>query len=395
MDVNNSHRFGVIRIPRTFWAHVFNIMISAILMYIIYDHSQMKAFPPYLYRYAAFFIGLVLVISGRCENKKRALLTIVMLVCFMTSTIVHFESELVSELCLIFAIALFFLTKEEFFDDFVIGACISFLPFLYIYIRNVIVRHYTPTNHAAIGIAITGFLLVSFLYRKGVRFTILFFIEICLTALNVVFGSRTSLVAGVVGFDILAYYYMKNNKKSNKTILLSMIGIVAVVVGVFVFYDQIYAILFLKWGHHSYEGNGNIFVQTMKASTRMAMWKEVFRSFSLFGFPSNYVLQTFGYNNVHNGYIQAYVSYGLISGVVYLTWIISVIITGIKSHQDRFIQGHLLFLFPVLVFGILESNFILDPEYQFIGLELLMTCGQLCIRNRNGSHDLANGDLKL
>lgn len=373
MNKQSRTRFGVIVLSRETINHIVNFLISLFLLVFLYDHSLLKSFDDNIYKYVMLIVSIILIVLGRAEKKRNAGIFIALVLSILISILVKNEETLIPQLCAAVAIMFFFFFDEKFFDDFTVAAVIGYIPFFYIFLVNIFVRHYPPNNHSALHVAVCGFLIVDFLQRRNVHFKIIFVIEIVLIALGVSFGSRTALIATVVGFALIVLDELRTNNKRS-TALWATVGFLALVVGIIVFYDKIYSVLFLKWGHHSYEGHGSIILNTINESSRMAMWKVVFDNISLFGYPSYYVLRTFGYDNIHNGYIQAYVQYGIFTFVLYLVFLIKSARTCIKNRIDRS-HDYFVLLIELLTISLFESNFILDPEYQFLGLILLMVCG--------------------
>ena len=132
----------------------------------------------------------------------------------------------------------------------------------------------------------------------------------------------------------------------------------------YAFQSDIVSFLFNKWGIAS-ENN--------LTSGRTDMWMDVLSDLRLFGYGSDYSLKRYGVQNIHNGYIQAYVSYGLFVGIIYIVWKLTYTIDLVVLNKNKKIANLLVVIIPLLFFNTFESMFLLDLSYPYMGfLDMLL-----------------------
>lgn len=118
--------------------------------------------------------------------------------------------------------------------------------------------------------------------------------------------------------------------------------------------DRIIELFFNKWS-----GQTTIF------TGRSMMWIDVLTDIRWWGFERDYIPLKYGLDNIHNGYLQAYTSFGVIAGILYILLTITTLLKGLRTRKNYDIQGLMIVFLPFIALSFFESTFIMDTGYPF------------------------------
>lgn len=327
------------------------------------------------YHILTFVSASILFFAGNTFKRYGGLVWPLLMTFFVISIMAKKDDSMfVQNLLMCLSLFLLFYLKKRLYNYFVIAACIVIVPFIIMYLNNIIFGGMSPGNRGSLHITVCGLLLISaaypLYYRRNKIFLAFYSFLIVSGAL---FASRTCVITILISLLLYVYFYEKElafSKRHTNKLKYAMAALVIIML----FYNTIVDFLFNKWGSNTQHS----FVSTVTESTREVMWEDISNTFTLWGFKSDYMLTQFGYGNAHNGFIQTYVSFGIICAIGYVIWCLFVLHKSIRRWKSKDMQGLILFFIPMLFFTMFESACIMDYVYPFIGLSVVIVGGQIC-----------------
>lgn len=315
---------------------------------------------------AIIIIGVSSIKKGNlviAQNRKRnidCLLIILTIVIF-----IRHDTFWIQELCMIVALVIIFDLSFETFTIFIYASCFAVAPFVIRWILALLDNVGYLGNRGPIYFTTIAILLASLMYIKDVNWKWQYLVLLVAVVLDFVGQSRTYLIVCAIAFCILTFYNFKGVFTIKKLLLL-LLGVTAVVFIAIKLQDQIIELFTNKWS-----GQTTIF------TGRSMMWLDVLSEFKWIGYEEGYIQNKYLLGNVHNAFIQSYVSYGIIVAFLYIILVVNSIIKCIKYREDRMIQGLTAIFIPVTIGAFFESNFILENEYLFLGICNAFVIGQI------------------
>lgn len=296
------------------------------------------------------------------KNNKFLILFIIVSICV---SVLRNDSETIDNILLAYILLIVFQYKENTIKNFTIASFVVIIPFMIERFPSFINGEYLG-NRAAITITTVWLLVEWYLYITRSKIMWQFLVLIICIIVDFLLQSRTYLIAACISLAMLLYFQFKEKLTLNR-----LLGIVFLAVSVFIMltiYSQNAIDLFTnKWGGRQ----STIFIG------RSMMWIDVTSQFTWLGFAPDYTMDNWGLANVHNGFLQAYVSFGFLVFGLYTLLNLYAIYKCIKLRGDVYIQSLMLVYIPVTVAAFFESNFIFELTYPFMGVVNAIYIGQI------------------
>ncbi len=370
MSVANKGYFQKIRIVFDFF--FFLSVVLATFMYLDVT-LQINYLNFSSYHYVIFFIAVAVIISGyMIKNNKSILLIIFSISVAICMLFFKKEPEYISQTFLmIFSVLIFYSINEKTFKMMIVSFAVAALPFFIRWFKIAVIEGRYIGNRNPLNLSIMLALLIYINYeskgkKKLINYIIIFgAILICLIG-----ESRTSILAWCLGFMLMLYFDV-HKKLTKKKLILLFIAVIIALALLNIYQDAIIKILINKWGSSITAEKFFTF------SGRTIIWADVLNNIEFWGLPMDYVVNKFGLANIHNGYIQSYVSFGVVPGLVYIFWNLIIIKHMINHRRNPKMQPLIIVFVPLLVINFFESIFILEFEYSLLGIIYAMLAGQI------------------
>lgn len=312
-------------------------------------------------------VGTILVLGKGTNCSPPSLLyTVLLLTIAIMSFIVNETNAALPTLFLLYGLLVVFYLKETVFSAFIIGNIVSVL---YFFVRVIPDFFQTGTflgNRWPLHSTIVGFFVIYLLNETKAKRVWVYSLFMILMLSDFLLASRTALLSCCIAFT-LQFIVDFAGKITKKKFYMMLILICAIFAIVLINFESIFTLLFNKWGSNGFLGT---------VSSRSLMWLDVLSDIHLTGYGADYSLKKYGLVNIHNGYIQAYVSYGMIAGLLYLVWKFTYMTSLFRLHKQPQVKNILIVLIPMMIWNMFESIFLLDPGYPYFGLLDAMLMGR-------------------
>ena len=314
-------------------------------------------------------IALMLALIIKTESISKLLVSILIFACI--SSIVRQDNIIMTCLYSV-SIGIFSCLKKDYFKKHIIVSFIAFLPFGIGYmVRFIKTGGDFLGNRWPIFICVITIMIIAYLYQKRTVVLPLIIIQIVFVGILAILGSRTAMITMLMSCAITVFWYYRKKTTLAKFLLF----IIAMIAMVIFFVDQlnnILQVIFMKWEINQFSSQS-----FFQFSGRTLMWEDVLKNFKFWGLGEEYTLLKFNVLNIHNSYMQAFVSHGLLTAIFYIFWHLNSIKLIRKNIDSYEVQGYAIFLIPMFIFSLLESTYIMDPGYPFLGLCIAVFQGQL------------------
>lgn len=275
------------------------------------------------------------------------------------------DSFWIQDFCMILALANVVRFNFDQFSAFVWTSVAAIIPFFLRWLLAMIRVGGYLGNRGPIHFTTVIILVVAWMYIERIKPMWQYIGLIVAATLDFLGNSRTYLIVCAIAFLLVTYYNFAG-KLTPKKLAIAFLGIVAASMVAIKLQDKFVKLFTNKWS-----GQTTIF------TGRSMMWIDVLSEFKWLGYPENYIQNTYLLGNVHNGFIQSYVSYGAVFAVMYILLILLTIAKCIKNRKNITIQGFTIVFIPVTVAAFFESNFILETEYLYLGVCNAVLIGQI------------------
>lgn len=332
------------------------------------DYSMLRGSLDFIGNYVAIFsVGIAIAFCKKNHAHRADSLFFLMLFMMIISTFARKEKALyLSNVMTIFGIAPFYNMDKDEYRCAVYGIVVGAIPSLLSWLKSFIIFRNYLGNRGPLCFSVIGFLLITVLLEKKRVYA--FAIAIFNAILCLLGSSRTSMLCNI-GCICLMLLDMWRGKLTIKKSIMIFLSVIAVMVGFSLAQDAIADLLTSKWG----AGQRQISL----LSNRELIWIAVLSNLKTWGYSSTYVQMQFQLGNVHNAYIQSYVSFGVIVGVLYVIWSVMILIKGIKNKNSKNGIALLIPIIAITVVSMFESTFILDTAYPLLGICVVMLSGQI------------------
>lgn len=343
------------------------IMIFFILFILIYKliaDSLLWDFLPFLDgKIFSFFCFIILFFvyymkDGQIHLKKSYINIEVTIFLSVLAIAILFrqDSFWITDLCMLVALIIIFESDFNVFELFACASSLAICPFFLRWLLAVFRVGEYMGNRGPIHFTTIALLLVAIMFIKNFHWKWQFIVLSLAILIDFVGQSRTYMVVCVLALFLLTYFNFKG-KLTTKKIALLFIIILFIAIFMIKFQNQIVELFTNKW-----TGQTTIF------TGRSMMWIDVLSEFHFWGYEEGYIQNKYMLGNVHNAFIQSYVSYGLVVGILYILLIIELLIKCIKMRKNKTIQGLIIAFVPITIAAFFESNFILEQEYVYLGI---------------------------
>lgn len=363
--------------------HLLICGFSALLSVKLMDYSMLRGGFDFINNHVAIFIaGAAITFCKKKRRNRYFNIFYFMLSMIVVSTFARKESEFyLTNIFAIIGISTFYNMDKDEYRCSVYGIVMGMLPFLLSWLRTFLTYETYLGNRGPLCFTVIGLLLATILLEKNRAYA---FAVVGFNAILCLVGSsRTSMLCNI-GCIFLMVLDMWRGKLTLKKFVTIFLSSVAVIIGFSLVQDAVIELLANKW--RSVQGKISLL------SNRELMWIAVLSNLKAWGYPSTYVLRQFNLLNIHNAYIQSYVSFGVIVGVLYIVWSIVILAKAIKIRNSRAGAALLLPLIGITVISMFESTFILDEGYPLLGICVVLLSGQIdhfapltCKKGRKGT----------
>lgn len=307
---------------------------------------------------------------GKYSNKYLYFDCMMLVLCAVVA--LRSDSFFMRDFCMILALTNIIRFNDCQFSFFVWTSLVAILPgFLRWFLVMIHVGGFLG-NRGPIHFTTVIILIVAWMHIKNIKPKWQYSCLIIATVLDFWGNSRTYLIACSVAFLLLTFYTFKG-KLTIKKLLTILGGIIIATIVIINLQDKIMDLFTNKWGGQ----------QTTIFTGRSMMWIDVFSRFKWIGYPENYIQDKYSLGNVHNAFIQAYVSYGVIFAIMYIILIILAIKKCINNRNNIIIQGLSIAFIPVTIAAFFESNFIMESGYVYLGVCNAVLIGQIFRESSN------------
>lgn len=329
---------------------------------LLYDNFK------YINNYVVIFISCLIILFCKSKQKnKHTSIFILLLLSIIISTFIRGESEYYISNCItIIALYIIYSLNDKEYVSAVYGIVLAVLPYISDWLLTFIKTGAYLGNRGPIHFTVIGFLLVTVLFRSKNRKKIVFFLLSFNIIVSFLGSSRTSLLCNCGCLFLAILTYLQGRLTVKKLFRIFIIGIGVSTILVYL-QNKIADLMINKWNNN----------QISMISGREKMWMNAFTNFKMWGFSSDYTQILYGVGNIHNGYVQAFISFGVITGVLYVIWTMSIFVLGFKHRKNRDMQCMLLAYLPVTVLSMFESTFIMEKGYPLLGICTVLICGQI------------------
>lgn len=348
--------------------HLFIFGFCALLSLKLMDFSMLRGQFDFINNHVAIFIvGIAIAFFKKARSYRVNSIFFFMLVMMIVSTFARKESEFYLTNTLgIFGIAFFYNMDKEEYRCSVYGIFVGAIPFLFSWLKSFLMYREYLGNRGPLCFSVVGFLLITVLLERKRSYA--FAVAIFNMILCLVGSSRTSMLCNI-GCVFLIALDMWRGKLTFKKIVTIFLSVIVAMVGFSLAQDAIVELLSSKW--KSSQGSISLL------SNRELMWIAVLSDIKTWGYPSNFLQDQFSLGNIHNAYIQSYVSFGVIVGVLYVSWAVMILVKGIKNKNSRNGVALLIPMIAITVVSMFESTFILEAGYPLLGICVVLLSGQI------------------
>lgn len=309
----------------------------------------------------------------RINIAKNKLIIFLFIITSIGITLLRNDSETIDNILLAYTLLIVFQYEENTIKNFAIVSFLVIIPFIIAKLPSAISGEYLG-NRMAITVTTVGLLVEWYLYVVRSKAVWQFMVLLMCIVFDFILQSRTYLVATGISLIMLLYFQFKE-KLTLKRFFGIFFLIVSLILAVAISSQNITDLFTNKWGGRQ----STIFIG------RSMMWIDVTNQFTWLGFAPNYTMDNWGLANVHNGFLQAYVSFGFLLFCLYVLLNLYTIYRCFSFRKDVYIQSLMLVYIPVTVAAFFESNFFFDMSYPFLGIVNAIYIGQIIKYKRNTS----------
>ncbi|WP_303813675.1 O-antigen ligase [Selenomonas ruminantium] len=296
---------------------------------------------------------------------KNNMFILLYIIASIAVTLIRNDSETIDNILMAYALLIVFQYKENTIKNFIIISSLVITPFIIVKLPSAIGGEYLG-NRTAIAITTIGLLIEWYLYVNKSRMMWQCTTLIICILFDLLLQSRTYLIATCISLIMLLIFRFKERLTMSR-FLGCVFFVTSMIFIIMMSYQNIIELFTNKWGGRQ----ETIFVG------RSMMWIDVTSQFTWLGFVPNYTLNNWGLANVHNGFLQAYVSFGFLVFCLYVLLNLYAIYRCICLRKDEYIQGLMLVYIPVTIAAFFESNFIFELTYPFMGVVNAIYIGQI------------------
>lgn len=305
--------------------------------------------------------------KGRIQFKKiyNYFIINLLLAALLVSISLRQDSFWITDLCLLLALIMIIRLDYDFYEIFAFASSLAVFPFILRWLLSMVRVGEYLGNRGPIHFTTVALLLVSIMYIRNFHWKWQFITLGAAIFIDFIGQSRTYMVICLIALLLLTYFNFKGKITAKKLGFLFLLIIFSVFFMIN-FQNQIMELFINKWSE-----------QTTIFTGRSMMWIDVLSEFHFLGYKEGYIEKKYLLGNVHNAFIQAYVSYGIIVGALYCLLIIRVIIKCIKYRENKRMQGLIIAFIPITIAAFFESNFIIEQEYVYLGICNALLIGQI------------------
>lgn len=344
------------------------IFLTSFLMFFkLFDYSLLYHNLDFIsYETVMFLNSIVIILFSGASIQKKATLFYLLLIILLIATFARGEAEYFAQNCmLIFSLFIIFNLKKSSCYAVILSAAVAIIPYFLRWLLAMVRLGNYLGNRGPLHFAAVGLLGLIFLYQKKFKPLWQYLLMIVLIFITFIGQSRTSLVACCVSVGLMVFLQFQGKFTLKKMITLAFFGVLGVGV-LFYLQDRIIELFFNKWS-----GQTTIF------TGRSMMWIDVLTDIRWWGFERDYIPLKYGLDNIHNGYLQAYTSFGVIAGILYILLTITTLLKGLRTRKNYDIQGLMIVFLPFIALSFFESTFIMDTGYPFLGVCTTIILGQI------------------